>query len=421
VTKNLQQQLQKNPNDTALAEQLHKGITHLGTERSYFIPPARGRARTYARATPPPTSEQPPAESNIQSDEEVEVDDGWRKRSDWREFETYWAEVCPELKELMRKEPAENMAVLKETCWQLYPTIKGMFLYYSALDVDVFLKLSRAQQKSVKEKVAWSEENNRKTSMMQTVSMLEFSQFLKDVEVLGDRKAGLNKADAELIFKRVNWERDESGNNAANDDNPDLELTGHEWLHSVIRVAHRLPKLQGIPTHERVQRCVQTVMLPKAGKVDMTDFEERFICRAVQTVLVSHEPQLRSLFSSYSRDAGEDGADAMDIHDLLKMCKALNVVNAFCPEEVILTTHVLAQRGVEADGADNGLLDFEEFQWAVSRIADLWLPDRYAKLSVKVQKLFVHLQEEMLGATSDPKTNEDPDNESADALLDTAA
>jgi hypothetical protein len=50
----------------------------------------------------------------------------------------------------MRKEPAENMAVLKETCWQLYPTIKGMFLYYSALDVDVFLKLSRAQQKSVK-------------------------------------------------------------------------------------------------------------------------------------------------------------------------------------------------------------------------------------------------------------------------------
>jgi hypothetical protein len=69
-------------------------------------------------------------------------------------------------------------------------------------------------------------------------------QFLKDVEVLGDKKAGLNKADAELIFKRVNWERDESGNNSANDDNPDLELTGHEWLHSVIRVAHRLPKLQ---------------------------------------------------------------------------------------------------------------------------------------------------------------------------------
>ncbi len=34
------------------------------------------------------------------------------------------------------------------------------------------------------------------------------------------------------------------GAHAADDGNPDHELMGHEWLHMVLRIAHKLPALQ---------------------------------------------------------------------------------------------------------------------------------------------------------------------------------
>ena len=54
----------------------------------------------------------------------------------------------------------------------------------------------------------------------------------------------LSNAEAQLIFTRVNWEHNDGGGLGKDDDNPDYELMGHEFLHAIIRIAHSIPALQ---------------------------------------------------------------------------------------------------------------------------------------------------------------------------------
>lgn len=67
----------------------------------------------------------------------------------------------------------------------------------------------------------------------------------------------------------------------------------------------------------------------------------------------------------------------------LTVRRDLCIINESCPEEAIVTSHVLAQQ--QNEGALETSLNYNRFLWAVTRIADLWNADKYQKLSRKVR------------------------------------
>jgi len=390
AARSLYKHVQNDPSNTQATEELRVGMTNLNVARPYFIPmdTSKKPSRTRASFVEPP-------KPKVQEVIPAEVDDEWRKAADYKEFELYWKEVAPELKELMKREPPENLQVLRDTCWKLFPNIKAMFLYYATRDAGLYAKLS----KSKVDMDVWTAKRgaNSKVSMIKTVSALEFSEFLRDTDLVTKKggRTSILKADAELIFTRVNWERDEDGGQAQDDTNPDREMTGHEWLHAIIRIAHKLPLFKGLPTlHERVKHCVQKIMLPKAKRVDMSEFQDRFAAAQVQDVLMRSEFLLRSLFNLFAASETDEQEELslMDSQELVTLCRRLSIINEQCPQEVILTSHVLAQRSEDGSSEDISL-QYEEFVWALCRIADLWVPDKYLKLSRKVKSLIEHIEQ----------------------------
>uniref|UniRef100_A0A061SBB3 Uncharacterized protein n=1 Tax=Tetraselmis sp. GSL018 TaxID=582737 RepID=A0A061SBB3_9CHLO len=366
----------------------------INVARRYFAPGecSGGRRRTYR-----PVS-QPSEDEADDSREEDEIDDAWRRSLDLTEFEAHWAAISPDLGELLKREPPAEVGNLKSTCWRLFPSIKGMFLYYAALDAKTYSRLLKSSKEALAEWSAGRGASSR-TSIVKTISKLEFMQFLKDTGLVTRKgsRVSITKEDAELIFTRANWERDAEGHLGQDDSNPDRELTGHEWLHALLRIALRIPSLGEKPLCRRVQECIQGMMLPKAGKVDMSEFEARFANPHVQAVLESNQFLLKSLFNYFA--AGTPDAEHHDDGDLrrlsslelLDMCRQVAIVNEFCPEEVILTSHVLSQRE-GSRSAEEASLSYNEFLRAVCRIADLWVPDKYLKLSVKVSSLVDHIR-----------------------------
>mmetsp|Transcript_11746 Transcript_11746/g.27893 ORF Transcript_11746/g.27893 Transcript_11746/m.27893 type:complete len:144 (-) Transcript_11746:34-465(-) len=59
------------------------------------------------------------------------------------EFDANWRLIKPELKVIMGSMPADEYHHVEHTCLELYHIIKGMFMYYAALDMEDYVLQTR--------------------------------------------------------------------------------------------------------------------------------------------------------------------------------------------------------------------------------------------------------------------------------------
>mmetsp|Transcript_11745 Transcript_11745/g.27890 ORF Transcript_11745/g.27890 Transcript_11745/m.27890 type:complete len:404 (-) Transcript_11745:130-1341(-) len=360
------------------------------------------------------------------------------------EFDANWRLIKPELKVIMGSMPADEYHHVEHTCLELYHIIKGMFMYYAALDMEDYVLQTRntavteslhsvssraASIRCQSFSYAGATGQPSMVAAIHTVSIEEFRRFVAEVGLLttANAKRLLSMSDVDHIFMRVNWERNSKGKlQMMHDENPDGELVDwlsrcplpplsstsspsgsgctaqsffmipqlfHEWMHAIIRVAHRATRyIKGQPFHDRLRHCIVDIMAPQAGKVDFKEFQGRFSEPAVQDILLQNDFFLKTLFVKYAAsDVGEGMGMMLSCEELLELCRDLCIISRKCTEGHVMSCHVAAKRvGQNANGHSD--LDWDEFRRAIIRIADKWSLDNTLSLGIKTQILFDHMK-----------------------------
>lgn len=223
-----------------------------------------------------------------------------------------------------------------------------------------------------------------------TMDSGEFYDFVRDCRMLTRKKRDgrLTNVDCDLVFRRVNWDGGEGGEQGGDSSNPDRELVPSEFVEALCRLARR--KFGELAPADALRRLLEKhVSLAAASVAD--EFRKALAAPEVRDVFKRYRKALRKVFRHYADGGGGGRAKAvlnrvqndsatvnMEEWRLLLQDAGLVDATLTVPRANAIFSSVQQAAGGEPDdAAEDCQMNFAEFVEAVAAVAAYRSPDPY--------------------------------------------
>eukprot|EP00232_Nephroselmis_pyriformis_P030485 CAMPEP_0182871462 /NCGR_PEP_ID=MMETSP0034_2-20130328/11133_1 /TAXON_ID=156128 /ORGANISM="Nephroselmis pyriformis, Strain CCMP717" /LENGTH=570 /DNA_ID=CAMNT_0025004013 /DNA_START=78 /DNA_END=1787 /DNA_ORIENTATION=+ len=398
--------LEHSPADERLGDTFKTSIAYLNANRPFFQPVGRNRRKKGLKRA----MVEPPEEKSSSEDED---DSEKKRRRERAEFEDMWERLKREVGDVMKKETDDGWESLHDVMWNYWPDVKAMFQYYCALDNE----LPGAPAKGKKPAKG-------NASDMYVMGAIEFQQFCKDSKLVsadkGKKKSKdtITMQDADVIFVRANWERDDEGTFANDESNPDRDLLMFEFCNCLVRLAGSSLAVRKVfdsagTCAERVVTMMESYCVPNANKVDIEGFRAQLESRNVKKVFRRHLVKLQTIFTYYAAAEGGGGRQSMSLTECIRMLKDTVMFNDTLVEADMVQLFVASQNDMDFDvvDMDDVELDFAEFKEYLARAATKWNPDKFLSLTIKLEQFLEALESRATLNDNDLNSNDEEEGD----------